>query len=201
MDFRGDPASALLEVLDPEQNFQFTDHFLEVPFDLSRVMFITTANVTHTIPKPLLDRMEVIQIPGYVEEEKIHIARRHLWPRLLKEHGLAKLDVSISDAALRRVIVEYTYEAAYATLERQLSKVRRIARRYVGYGKAKAVSKHIEARRRKASAIILGAPRKHDPRAQRATDGCCHRGFVGRGGWRRCVGVGSVKMRGKDISR
>ncbi len=111
-------------------------------------MFITTANVTHTIPKPLLDRMEVIQIPGYVEEEKIHIARRHLWPRLLKEHGLAKLDISISDAALRRVIVEYTYEAAYATWSassRKLPAASPVATSKT-WKKPRAVSKHIKAR-------------------------------------------------------
>ncbi len=201
MDFRGDPASALLEVLDPEQNFQFTDHFLEVPFDLSRVMFITTANVTHTIPRPLLDRMEVIQIPGYVEEEKIHIARRHLWPRLLEEHGLAKLDISISDAALRKAIVEYTYEAGVRNLERQLSKVaRRIARRYVeDIEKAKGGIETYRSMRIDARLLssYLGAPRKYDPRLPKEPQIGAAIGLA----WTEAGGdvlvLEAVKMRGK----
>jgi ATP-dependent Lon protease len=124
-DFRGDPAAALLEVLDPEQNVNFTDNFIESAFDLSKVMFITTANSVTTIPKPLLDRMEMISIPGYVAEEKIKIAKMHLIPRIYKEHGLTKDDISIPESVIKRVINSYTMEAGVRELDRQLSKIAR----------------------------------------------------------------------------
>ena len=126
-DMRGDPASALLEVLDSEQNTSFRDHFLEVPVDLSRVMFITTANTTSTIPRPLLDRMEIIELSSYTDEEKLQIAKTHLLPKQMKEHGLKKSQLRISDDAIRAVITDYTRESGVRTLERLLGKLCRKA--------------------------------------------------------------------------
>ena len=122
-DYRGDPASALLEVLDSEQNHSFRDHFLEIPVDLSKVMFITTANTTETIPRPLLDRMEVIQLSSYTDEEKLQIARRHLLPKEMAEHGIRKGALRISDDVLRAVIRDYTRESGVRHLERRLAAI------------------------------------------------------------------------------
>ena len=122
-DMRGDPASALLEVLDSEQNYAFRDHFLEIPVDLSKVMFITTANTLDTIPRPLLDRMEVIELSSYTDEEKLEIAKRHLLPKQLKEHGLKRAQFHITDGALRTLIDRYTRESGVRVLERQLGKL------------------------------------------------------------------------------
>ena len=134
-DMRGDPASALLEVLDSEQNGAFRDHFIELPVDLSRVMFITTANTTSTIPRPLLDRMEVIELGSYTDEEKLHIAREHLLPKQLKENGIRRGQLRLDDEALRAIITDYTKESGVRTLERQLGKLcRRAAMRLVETG-------------------------------------------------------------------
>jgi ATP-dependent Lon protease len=127
MDFRGDPASALLEVLDPEQNNTFSDHFVEVPFDLSNVMFVTTANAIHNIPRPLLDRMEVLYIPGYTEIEKLQIAQKYLVPKQRKDHGLEDSQLVIDEAATMQVIREYTRESGVRNLEQQIASLCRKA--------------------------------------------------------------------------
>lgn len=130
-DFKGDPASALLEVLDPEQNKEFTDRYLEVPFDLSNVMFITTANTLTTIPRPLLDRMEVIEVSGYTEEEKAVIAERYLVPKQIKEHGMSDSNLQISNNTIRDVINYYTRESGVRELERQIATICRKAARQI----------------------------------------------------------------------
>ncbi|MBS3776309.1 MAG: endopeptidase La [Bacteroidales bacterium] len=123
--FQGDPASALLEVLDPEQNKDFLDHYLDVRYDLSNILFITTANQLDTVPQPLLDRMEVIKLPGYILQEKVQIAKKYLIPRQIKAHGLKKSEVNISDEALRRMIDEYAREAGVRSLEKSIAKIMR----------------------------------------------------------------------------
>ena len=158
-DHRGDPSSALLEVLDGEQNSTFRDNFLEIPFDLSQVMFITTANTTDTIPRPLLDRMEVIELSSYTDEEKVQIAKKHLLPKELKRHGLTKAQLKVSDGALRETIAAYTRESGVRVLERRLAAVcRKTAMKVVSDGEKaiKVTDKDLEE--------YLGVPKYHPER-------------------------------------
>ena len=158
-DHRGDPASALLEVLDGEQNATFRDNFLEIPFDLSEVMFITTANNMDTIPRPLLDRMEVIELGSYTDEEKVQIAKRHLLPKELKRHGLTKTQLKVSDGALREIISAYTRESGVRVLERRLAGLcRKAAMKVVtdGVKSIRITEKDLEE--------YLGIPRYHPER-------------------------------------
>ena len=138
-DFRGDPASAMLEVLDPEQHSSFRDHYLDLPFDLSKVLFICTANTLDTVPGPLLDRMDVIQLSGYTYEEKLGIAKRYLVPKQLKAHGLKRKHIAIPDKALRLVIAEYTREAGVRNLERQIATLCRKAATQIAMGRKEKV--------------------------------------------------------------
>ncbi len=158
-DHRGDPASALLEVLDGEQNSAFRDNFLEIPFDLSEIMFITTANTVDTIPKPLLDRMEVIQLSSYTDEEKVQIAKRHLLPKELERHGLTRQQLRVSDGAFREIISAYTRESGVRVLERQLAALCRKAAMRVVSDDVKSIritEKQLEE--------FLGIPRYHPER-------------------------------------
>jgi ATP-dependent Lon protease len=154
MDFRGDPSSALLEVLDPEQNFAFADHYLSVPFDLTNVMFITTGNLTDTIPGPLRDRMEIIYLSGYTAEEKLGIARKYLLPKQLEEHGLTGRILNVADPAMMMLISQYTREAGVRNLEREIAKLcRKVAKRIAEGkdGKFTVTAKNLES--------FLGTPK------------------------------------------
>jgi ATP-dependent Lon protease len=162
--FHGDPSSALLEVLDPEQNSKFRDNYLGVDFDLSRVMFITTANMLDTIPGPLRDRMEIIQLPGYTEEEKLEIAKRYLVKRQLEANGLSSEKVDLKEETIRTVIADYTREAGVRNLEREIGSVLRHAAMQIAEGKAEKLA--IDA---KDLHGILGARRFENEVAQRTS--------------------------------
>jgi ATP-dependent Lon protease len=160
-DFRGDPSAALLEVLDPEQNNTFSDHYIELPFDLSRVLWVVTANVMHNIPRPLLDRMEIIHLPGYTEEEKVQIAKRYLIPKQVKDHGLNETQIHFSEGTLQKVIRDYTREAGVRSLERNIATLcRKVARQIV---QAKRESVKITAQNLHT---FLGAPKYHHRQAE-----------------------------------
>lgn len=197
-DFRGDPASALLEVLDPRQNSHFADHYLEVPFDLSEVLFITTANVTHSIPKPLLDRMELISLPGYIAEEKVQIASRYLLPRSLKEHGFKRMELKVPVPALKKIISSYTQEAGVRGLERCLSTIVRKVTRQVVEGEDKGTPLSLPASVKVADLKeYLGSPKLYDLAVPTAPE----RGSVVGLAWTEAGGdvliIEAVIMKGK----
>lgn len=161
-DFRGDPSAALLEVLDPEQNNTFSDHYVEVPFDLSRVLWVVTANVMHNIPRPLLDRMEVITIAGYTEEEKVQIAKRYLVPKQTQDHGLSEKQIVFSEGTIQKVIRDYTREAGVRNLERNIANLCRKAARQIVQDNRNVVK--ITAQNLHT---FLGAPRYRHAQAER----------------------------------
>ncbi|MCL2010071.1 MAG: endopeptidase La [Synergistaceae bacterium] len=201
-DFRGDPASALLEALDPMQNHNFTDHYLEVPFDLSEVLFITTANATHSIPKPLLDRMEVIPLSGYTNYEKTLIAQKHLLPRVLKEHGLGFSQVKLPTPTVSKVISDYTREAGVRGLERELSTIARKITRKVVEASDKGDDFKLPVKV-KASNLkdYLGAPKLYDTKVPKKAQ----KGNVVGLAWTESGGdvllIEAVTMKGKgDVS-
>jgi ATP-dependent Lon protease len=164
-DFRGDPSSALLEVLDPEQNFSFSDHYIDVPFDLSKVMFITTANIMETIPPALKDRMEVLELPGYSDDEKLMIAKEHLIPKQLDEHGLSPELLEFNDEALLCIINSYTREAGVRNLEREIAAVCRAVAKEVAEGKKEKVTVTVELLHK-----FLGAVKFFPEVAERTSD-------------------------------
>ncbi len=161
-DFRGDPSAALLEVLDPEQNNTFSDHYVEVPYDLSRVLWVVTANVMHTIPRPLLDRIEIINIPGYTEEEKVEISKRYLVPKQVRDHGLTNKQIVFSDTTLQKIIGDYTRESGVRGLERNIATLcRKVARQIV---QEKRTNVKVTAQNLHT---YLGAPRYRHTQAER----------------------------------
>lgn len=192
-DFRGDPSSALLEVLDPEQNFSFQDHYLDITFDLSKVMFITTANMLDTVPPPLRDRMEILELPGYTDEEKLHIAINHIIPKEIGEHGLKKSQINFDDSAVLSIANNYTWEAGVRNLEREIATVcRKVAR---SVAEKKNYNKHITA---KNIADFLG-PEKH---FQEIADRTATPGVATGLAWTSSGGeilfIESTKMRGSQ---
>jgi ATP-dependent Lon protease len=197
-DFRGDPASALLEVLDPEQNNAFRDHYLDVPFDLSEVLFITTANVIDTIPAPLRDRMEVLELSGYTGEEKLKIARDHLIDRQIANHGLTVDRVTFTDDAIRSIIHGYTREAGVRNLERMIgSVVRKIARRY-----AEGQTEPVRVTPETVEELLGSVCRRRDARPHARSGSCCWTG-LDTGRWRRavCRGVEDAGWQSVDAYR
>lgn len=196
-DVRGDPSNALLEALDPEQNSHFTDHYLELAFDLSGVLFITTANVLHTIPGPLRDRMDIIELPGYLPEEKYHIATGHLLPRAYEESGLTKKNVSLTPAAVKRVISDYTLEAGVRNLGRCFSKIfRKVARGVLSAIEAGKTPEKLSIGVNEL-AEYLGAPRRPDVRLPGRGDSGLAVGLAWTAAGGDVLIIEAVKMRGK----
>ena len=192
MDFRGDPSSALLEVLDPEQNSTFADHYLEVDFDLSKVMFIATANYQDPIPPALKDRMEIIDFSGYIEDEKVQIAKRHLIPKQLEENGLTKSDVALDDTGIKELIGSYTREAGVRNLEREIANVyRKVARDKIEKG-----TKKIKVTKKKVSKY-LGAPRFYSDIAERMTKPGVVTGLAWTAAGGDILFIEASKMKGK----
>jgi len=190
-DFRGDPSAALLEALDPEQNDQFSDHYLEVPFNLRDVMFITTANVLESIPPALRDRMEVIRFSGYIEDEKLQIARNFLIPKQIKENGLSNSLLSLHDAAVRRMVREYTREAGVRSLEREVASIcRKVAKEVAKGSAAKTTVKDRDVR------TYLGQPRYHYGRAGERDEVAVATGLVYTEFGGDIVSIEAVLMRG-----
>ncbi|MCK5077877.1 MAG: endopeptidase La, partial [Calditrichia bacterium] len=191
-DFRGDPSSALLEVLDSEQNFAFSDHYLEVPFDLSKVMFIATANMIDPIPPALKDRMEIIEIPSYTEEDKLHISEKFLIPKQVEEHGLENDHIKISMDAVRKVINNYTREAGVRNLERQIAALCRSVAKNVASGKS---DKHVIDEKKVVD--ILGGEKFYSEAAERITESGIATGLA----WTPVGGdilfIEATKMKGK----
>jgi len=194
MDFRGDPSSALLEVLDPEQNYNFSDHYLEVNFDLSKVMFIATANYQDPIPPALKDRMEILEFSGYIEDEKIQIANRHLIPKQIEENGLSDQDVSLDTGAVKELINSYTREAGVRNLERELANVlRKVAR-----DKVEKKVKKIRVTKKKVT-HYLGAPRYYSEIAERTTKPGVVTGLAWTAAGGDILFVEASKMKGKGL--
>ncbi len=192
VDYRGDPSAALLEVLDPEQNHTFTDHYLEVPFDLTKVMFITTANLLDPVPPPLRDRMEVLSLPGYTHDEKLHIAKKHLIPQEYEEHGLTGDNLEFTDDAISTLISGYTREAGVRNLRREIANVMRKVARGVAEGKkgkAKITTKKVEE--------ILGPQKFYSEVAERITEPGVATGLVWTSNGGEIIFVESIKMKGR----
>ncbi len=193
-DFRGDPSSALLEVLDPEQNNTFSDHYLEVNFDLSKVMFIATANYRDPIPPALRDRMEILEFSGYIEDEKLKIAKQHLIPKQIEENGLTSKEVGFDDSAIKELISSYTREAGVRNLEREIANVlRKVARKYV-----EKKSRKVNLNKKKVL-NYLGAPRFYSELAERTTKPGVVTGLAWTAAGGDILFIESSKMKGKGI--
>jgi ATP-dependent Lon protease len=193
MDFHGDPSSALLEVLDPEQNFSFSDHYLEVPFDLSKVMFITTANILDPIPPALKDRMEVLDLPGYTEDEKLMITKKYLIPRQMDAHGLKSEMIMFTDEALRKIIQDYTREAGLRNLEREIASICRAVAREVADGKDQAVTVKPEMIH-----SFLGPIKFHPEMAERTSEPGVVTGLAWTPTGGDIIFIEATKMKGKQ---
>ncbi|MBI5360321.1 MAG: endopeptidase La [Planctomycetes bacterium] len=192
-DFRGDPSSALLEVLDPEQNFSFQDHYLDITFDLSKVMFITTANMLDTVPPPLRDRMEILELPGYTDEEKLHIAINHIIPKEIAEHGLKKNQIAFEDSAVLSIANSYTWEAGVRNLEREIATVcRKVAR---SVAEKKSYNKHITA---KNISDFLGPEKHYQEIADRTATPGVATGLAWTASGGEILFIESTKMKGSQ---